>query len=447
MCSDDFSAIKYRMSPAQKARLVFILALVLLLLGGLAVSITIQQLASSARWVAHSYDVKAALGEFDSSLSAAARARFAYVHSGDEESLRQYDSSKNDVRSELLHIRELTHDNPTQQAISDRLQKAADQRIQSLDESVALQKSGHIDQDAQDRFTQDGVKIMSDIANIVQQMQDEEQKLLGNRRRLSGDLFTMVLCILIAVFALSAVLFWVHYWLLRQELQNRNQLENNARNLSARLLTLQDEERRKFSRELHDSVGQLLALAKMNLGVLFKANPDDNILAETNKVVGEALSEIRTVSYLLHPPLLDELGLSSAIKWYLDGFAQRSGIQLYVDIDADFGRLSHPTELVLFRALQESLTNVHRHSKSPKVEVSLHRMGDKVSLRVRDYGKGISSQTLKSFLRTDAETGVGLAGMRERIREQLGQFEIQSDGNGTLVLVTMPVSTPAMVQE
>ena len=413
MCSDDFSAIKYRMSPAKKARLVFILALVLLLLGALAVSITIQQLASSAGWVAHSYDVKAALGEFDSSLSGAARARFAYVHSGDDEFLVQYESSKSDVRSDLQHIRDLTYDNPSQEAIRERLQKATDLRIQSLDESVALQKSGHSNQDAQDRFTQDGVKIMSDIANIVQQMQDEEQKLLGNRRRLSGDLFTMVLCILFAVFALSAVLFWVHYWLLRQELLNRNQLENNARNLSARLLTLQDEERRRFSRELHDSVGQLLALAKMNLGVMFKAHPDDKILAETDKVVGEALSEIRTVSYLLHPPLLDELGLSSAIKWYLDGFAQRSGIHLHVDIDEDFGRLSHPTELVLFRALQESLTNVHRHSKSTKAEVSLHRMGNKVSLRVRDYGKGISSRTLKSFLRTDAETGVGLAGMRE----------------------------------
>ena len=447
MFSDDFSAITYRMSPAQKARLAVILALVLLLLGGLAVSITIQQLASSAGWVAHSYDVKAALGEFDSSLSAAARARFAYVHSGDGESLRQYDSSKSDVRSELQHIRDLTYDNPSQQAIREQLQKAADQRIQGLDESVALQKSGHNDQDAQDRFTQDGVTVMSDIANIVQQMQDEEQKLLGNRRRLSGDLFTIVLCILFVVFSLSALLFWVHYWLLRQELRNRNQLENSARNLSARLLTLQDEERRRFSRELHDSVGQLLALAKMNLGVLLKANRDDKILAETDKVVGEALSEIRTVSYLLHPPLLDELGLSSAIKWYLDGFGQRSGIVLHVDIAKNFGRLSQPTELILFRVLQESLTNVHRHSKSPKAEVSLHRTGNRVALRIRDYGKGIPDDTLKSFLSTGAETGVGLAGMRERVREQLGQFEVRSDGNGTLVLVTMPVSEPALMQE
>ena len=435
------------MSPAKRARLAFTLALALLLFGGIAVSITIQQLVSSAHWTAHSYEVKAALGDVNTSLSSVARARFGYVHSGDEAFLPQYESSKEEVRAELQHVRHLTRDNPSQHLICDRLDEAVSRRISLLDASVALQKSGHVDQGAQDRFTLEGVDASSDVANIVQQMQGEEQKLLGMRRAVSGDLFVVVLCILFGVFALSALLFWIHYRLLRTELVNRDQMENNTRRLSARLMKVQDEERRKFSRELHDSVGQILALAKMNVAVLLKANPADKVVAETDTLLDEAVTETRTVSYLLHPPLLDDLGISSAIKWYLEGFGQRSGMKISIDIVEDFGRLPQPTELVLFRVLQESLTNVHKHSKSPKVEVSLRTAGDKVVLRVRDYGKGIPRRTLEKFLKTGAETGVGLAGMRERIREQLGQLEIESDETGTLVEVILPISVPSNVPE
>jgi len=442
-----FSDITIEMVRARKARFAFALALSLLLLGGIAAAITIEMLVRSTRWVAHTYEVKSALGEVNSSLSSVSRARFDYIHSGDESFLSGYETYKSDVRAEVKHVRDLTGDNQSQQLICDELEKAVDQRITLLDASVALQKSGQTDQGAQDRFTLAGVDASAAVANIVQQMQDEEQKLLGMRMTISGDLFVVVICILFGVFILSAFLFWVHYRLLRAELMNRAQLETSARRLSVRLLNVQDEERRKFSRELHDSVGQLLTLAKMNLAMLLEMNPNDKILAETDKVLEEALTETRTVSYLLHPPLLDELGLASAIKWYLEGLGQRSGIQLSVDIAEDFGRLAQPTELVLFRVLQESLTNVHRHSKSMKAEVSLRKTGDKVVLRVRDYGKGMPRDTLEKFLRTGAETGVGLAGMRERIREQLGKLEIQSDGNGTLVEVILPASLPPASHE
>ena len=177
------------MSPAKRARLAFTLALALLLVGGIAVSITIQQLVSNAHWTAHSYEVKAALGDVNSSLSSIARARFGYVHSGDEAFLPQYESSKDEVRAELQQVRHLTRDNPSQQLICDRLEEAVSRRISLLDASVALQKSGHVDQGAQDRFTLDGVEASSDVANIVQQMQGEEQKLLGMRRAVFGDLF------------------------------------------------------------------------------------------------------------------------------------------------------------------------------------------------------------------------------------------------------------------
>ncbi|HEY4710228.1 MAG TPA: CHASE3 domain-containing protein [Candidatus Acidoferrales bacterium] len=435
------------MSSANKARLAFGLALGLLLLGGIATAVTIAMLVSSARWVAHTYEVKTALGEVNSSVSSAARARFDYVHSGDPGYLPQYESLKQEIRAHLEHVRDLTRDNPSQQLLAGRLNDFAEQRLALLDASVELQRSGQTDPGAQDRFTLAGVDSAASLATIQQQMQNQEQILLDRRSAASGGLLWAVLSILFAVFTLSAVLFWVHYRLLRAEVLNREQLETNARRLSVRLLNVQDEERRKFSRELHDSVGQLLTLAKMNLAVLLEMNPADKILAETEKVLDEALAETRTVSYLLHPPLLDELGIASAVKWYLDGFGQRSGIQLSVDIADSFGRLSQPTELVLFRALQESLTNVHRHSKSSKADVSLRTAGDKIVLRVRDYGKGMPRGTLENFLGTGADSGVGLAGMRERIREQSGQFEIQSDENGTLVEVILPISVPPEVHE
>jgi signal transduction histidine kinase len=435
------------MSSANKARLAFGLALGLLLLGGIATAVTIAMLVSSARWVAHTYEVKTALGDVTSSVSSASRARFDYVHSGDAGYLPQYESIKRETRADLQHVSDLTRDNGSQQLLAGRLEGIVEQRLTLLDASVELQKSGQTDPGAQDRFTLAGVDSSADLAAVLQQMQNQEQILLDRRSAASGGLLWAVLCILVAVFTLSTVLFWIHYRLLRAEVLNREQLEGNARRLSVRLLNVQDEERRKFSRELHDSVGQLLTLAKMNLAVLLEMNPADKILAETEKVLDEALAETRTVSYLLHPPLLDELGIASAVKWYLDGFGQRSGIQLSVDIADSVGRLSQPTELVLFRALQESLTNVHRHSKSSKADVSLRTAGDKIVLRVRDYGKGMPRGTLEKFLRTGADSGVGLAGMRERIREQSGQFEIQSDENGTVIEVILPISVPPGVHE
>ena len=435
------------MSSANKARLAFGLALGLLLLGGIATAVTIAMLVSSARWVAHTYEVKTALGDVTSSVSSASRARFDYVHSGDAGYLPQYESIKRETRADLQRVSDLTRDNGSQQLLAGRLEGIVEQRLTLLDASVELQKSGQTDPGAQDRFTLAGVDSSADLAAVLQQMQNQEQILLDRRSAASGGLLWAVLCILVAVFTLSTVLFWIHYRLLRAEVLNREQLESNARRLSVRLLNVQDEERRKFSRELHDSVGQLLTLAKMNLAMLLEMNPADKILAETKKVLDEALAETRTVSYLLHPPLLDELGIASAVKWYLDGFGQRSGIHLSVDIADSFGRLSQSTELVLFRALQESLTNVHRHSKSSKADVSLRTAGDKIVLRVRDYGKGMPRGTLEKFLRTGADSGVGLAGMRERIREQSGQFEIQSDENGTLVEVILPISVPPSVHE
>ena len=214
-----------------------------------------------------------------------------------------------------------------------------------------------------------------------------------------------------------------------------------------RLLELQDQERRKFSRELHDSLGQYLVGVKMNLTILGNSVPANSYISESMKLLDSAMTETRTISHLLHPPLLDETGLASAARWYVEGFSERSGIPTSLDIPEDFGRLPASLELALFRVLQESLTNVHRHSKSPRADVSLRSFQDQVVLRVRDYGKGMPREVLERFHQNRAHGGVGLAGMRERIHELGGQLEMDSDGHGTQVLAKMPRSKQRQVLE
>jgi signal transduction histidine kinase len=177
----------------------------------------------------------------------------------------------------------------------------------------------------------------------------------------------------------------------------------------------------------------------MNLE-MFATQRTDSLLVEAIQLLDQSIAETRTISHLLHPPLLDETGLSSAAKWYLEGFAQRSGIKVKLDLPDDVGRLPKQVALGLFRILQESLTNIHRHSGSAKAEVALELSSDQVILKVRDYGKGIAPELLRGFQTKGTNSGVGLAGMRERMRELGGQLSIQPCAPGTLISVTIPLS-------
>lgn len=159
---------------------------------------------------------------------------------------------------------------------------------------------------------------------------------------------------------------------------------------------------------------------------------------QTNAHLDQALSEIRTTSYLLHPPLLDELGFASAARWYVEGFTKRCGIQVDLRMTS-FQRLPAHVQLVLFRVLQESLTNIHRHSGSSAASVALELDTDRVLVSVRDYGHGIPRERLERFAQTGAEVGVGLAGMRERVRELGGDLQLNSDEQGTLITATIPI--------
>lgn len=214
------------------------------------------------------------------------------------------------------------------------------------------------------------------------------------------------------------------------------------RRLSSSLLHVQDDQSRRISRELHDSLGQYLSHAKMSLSALARTNASEKE-AEALSLIGgdleECLNEMRTISYLLHPPLLEELGFTAAAAWFVQGFSKRSGIPVKLEIPHTMKRLPEALELVLFRILQESLTNVHRYAQSRSVDVEVNWDAEEVTLQVRDHGKGISPELLERFKATGEGAGIGLSSMRERIKELDGRFEIESSARGTIIRAVIPV--------
>jgi signal transduction histidine kinase len=218
----------------------------------------------------------------------------------------------------------------------------------------------------------------------------------------------------------------------------------SLRQLSGRLLQLQDDERRRIARELHDSVGQMLAALNMNLSAVAadieRLTKTASTVTDSAALVGELSKEIRTISHLLHPPLLDEAGLSSAVRWYVDGFIERSKIKVDLDIAPDLGRLPRELETAVFRIVQECLTNVHRHSESPSARIRIGYHGNEIRIEVADKGKGIPVEKRKAIASTGIP-GVGIRGMRERVRQLGGVLEVNSDGNGTNVMVSLPLGT------
>jgi PAS domain S-box-containing protein len=224
--------------------------------------------------------------------------------------------------------------------------------------------------------------------------------------------------------------------------------EKSLRQLSLRLLQTQDEERRRIGRDLHDSVGQYLVGLKMKVDALKSSaerehRTEASQLAECAQMTEDAIKEVRTISYLLYPPMLEELGLKSAIPWYLEGFTKRSEIKTTFEISPAFDRLPGDMELVLFRVLQESLTNVHRHSGSPTATVRLFAEKEAVVLQIMDQGKGIHLQNPQDRSQDNIRAlGVGLRGMKERVRQLGGDLELSSARGETTVNATIPLPKP-----
>jgi signal transduction histidine kinase len=220
------------------------------------------------------------------------------------------------------------------------------------------------------------------------------------------------------------------------ELEHRTQ---EVQELSISLLQAQDDERRRISRELHDSTGQLVVALKLNLERLKSPSPadaTDRILEDTTSLVDELSRQLRTMSYLLHPPLLDEAGLPAAVRWYVEGFSARSDIAVTLDLPDDLGRLPQDLETTVFRMIQESLTNIHRHSGSSTAAIRLSKNTHDVSLEITDQGKGFEPVTGQH----SAKPGVGILGMKERVRRFGGTMEISSSESGTCIRADLPLN-------
>ena len=217
---------------------------------------------------------------------------------------------------------------------------------------------------------------------------------------------------------------------------------DELRRLSVRLMTLQDQERRRIARDLHDGLGQELAVAKMVLDKMLlqkSVQPSDDAWSQASSIIDRAIQQVRTMSHLLHPPLLDEVGLLSALSWYTDGLTKRSGIETSLDVQPrDFPRLSSEVETAIFRIVQEALTNVFRHSQAHSVWITLTQNNGTIRVAVRDDGKGIANKIVE--LRPDS-VGVGIGGMKQRAKELGGELRLSNLTPGTLVELQIPYSS------
>jgi PAS domain S-box-containing protein len=228
-----------------------------------------------------------------------------------------------------------------------------------------------------------------------------------------------------------------------RDITDRRRAEDSHRQLSVQLLRAQDEERRRIAQELHDSTAQNLAALAMNLA---RMNLEDGslepqtreILSENIQLANRCMQEIRDFSYLLHPPTLDEYGLASALQWYAEGFARRSGIQVVLDLPDGLRRLPKDAETALFRVVQECLTNVQRHSGSPIVKIRIGEEPETLVLEVADEGRGLPTAA-QEIGQTASRVGMGLMGMKERMRHLGGHLEIKSDSRGSTIRVSLPL--------
>ncbi len=432
----------------------FALALCVLVAVAVASDSVTSRLAHAQYWVVHTHEVETMTAQTRADVVAAGDARQIFIITSDKTALDDYDRAKAAIPGEIAKLQQMTSDNPTQQANVRELRQVVGERMDLLEKSIALREASGTDTEQQKQWTRDSVALKNHALTILDRMKAEEDRLIAVRQTISAETYRHVRIVLIASFAVVVLLLMVNFYDLSRELKERRQAEQAVQHLSSRILRVQDEERRRVARELHDSIGQVFAVLKMNLEMisrtLGKSDPQQiqQLLAESRTALEIGLSGARTLSHLLHPPLLDEMGFASAAKWLAEGFSQRSAIKVKLEISENLPRMEQDVELTLFRILQEALTNIHKHSGSPSVDISVKIDGVNVFLRIRDYGRGIPATVIENFKRSKAGLGVGLAGMRERVRDLGGHLDLKSDGNGAVVEASVPFvpATPAEEQ-
>lgn len=361
---------------------------------------------------------------------------------------RQPRQAAEKARQSYGSVRKLTADNLSQQVRLSQLWplmtsviSASGVKTASGQTADATTQRSNLSNDQQSKDQQE-----EQINQIMANMQDEEELLLGQRLKAWDHLFHRNVVMLGMAFAVVTFMLVYNFWLLISEVtqtkDREEQVRANAQSyrlMSARILELQDSERRRIARELHDSIGQFLVGLKINLSQLEKCSGENSakLVRETLDLTDYALQEVRTMSHLLHPPLLEELGFISAARWYVDEYGKRSQIQVSLRIGESIGRLPREIEIALFRVLQESLTNVYRHAAARSVDICISVGNGFVGLTVADDGKGIPPEVLSRF-DSGAAPGIGLAGMRERLAEFGGRMNVHSSSAGSVVEVTIP---------
>jgi len=427
------------------------LILTLFLLGttGVIGYVTVSRVKASRDLVLHTYKVRGFLKDLRSDIGESHANFDLYQLSRNPNEATQLEQQAAEQARILNELFKMTKDNSAQQESLSAFRPILEEDFVQLRACVAGAKcidpgtSNHMDSLGEISARRATMYAM------LRDMESQEDNLLAARLKDWDRLFVRMIATSAGLFSLALVLLVYNLRLLLDEIERGKKQEfvekRNAesyRMLSARILELQDVERRRIARELHDSVGQYLAALKINIGQLQRRDAGITLqlqprVSESLDLADRAIGEIRTISHLLHPPLLDELGLHSAARWYAEGFAQRSGIKVELKLTEVTKRLPRQVELALFRVLQESLTNVHRHAKATHVEIEVACTDDEVILRLSDDGKGMPAQIIDGF-RAGEAGGIGLAGMRERLAELGGTLEVESGARGTKITAILP---------
>jgi signal transduction histidine kinase len=426
-----------------------VLAAIFLLATGVTGFVTVDRMQSSRDLVLHTYQVRGLLKDLRSDIGSVHANFDLYQLTGNVNEVAHLDEQLQRELATVAELQNLTTDNALQQVRLDTFQQTLQQDIDQLISCVRQQNCLGSSSSSRNEFLATIAGRIRTMSDMLGNMESMEDTLLQTRLKTWHRLFIRLVIILATCFTLALLLLAYNFGLLFREIERSKQQaqieKNNTESykmLSARILELQDVERRRIARELHDSVGQFLAGLKINLGRLQRREAEATaqsypLLLEAIDLTDRAIGEVRTISHLLHPPLLDELGFHSAARWYAEGFAKRSGIQVNLHLAEVTERLPKQIELALFRVLQESLTNVHRHAKASTVDIEVLCTDDLVILAVSDDGRGLHADVLERF-RGGHAGGIGLAGMRERLAELGGRLEVDSGPTGTRIRAILP---------
>jgi len=412
------------------------LTLLALLIVGFATARSMSRFADSMNAVSHTRQVETAVESIRGNFYSAQDSCLEYVFAGHQEALQQFETAADALPAQFAGLRKLTADNLSQQSLLASLEPLINQQIAFLRTSAAMKNKGGSTELLQE-FSTTGQNLSEQVSSKLASLHQEEQKLLGMRTIISDRTYATQKLVLSISFVVILLFTILNFQELMVQLRERRNSEQVVRRLSGKILQVQDEERRKLARDLHDGIGQIFAALKMELVQLSRSDSHSKILASSIELVDEGLNQSRTISYLLHPPMLDEVGFSAAAKWLVDGFSQRSKIAVTLEIPRDL-KLPRELELTLFRVLQEGLTNVHRHSGSDRAEVVVAANFRCIVMTVTDHGKGIPAAVLENFRTSKSASGVGLAGMRGRVADIDGKLELECPGLGAVLRVTIP---------